>query len=527
MNEDNLRRLYDRLGIGEAPASPPPPPLPLPPPPPAMPPPPPPVAGESPPWEAPASEPVPIPEPIPTALERLVQKKVTVSVPLLVVSIGAIALALIIVVRHSDAPPAPPPVGPVSRVPPPTPAPPEVPAVAPHPPTSPDLPAPPPVDPSPPPPPPPPPPPGLTPLEVRINRIRQNGGTDNSESAVSRALDWLARHQADTGEWEALHFERLCPNGDSCKSSSASGDPAYTPGVTGLALLAFLGARYGPSEGLYAKYVSRGLAWLVLHQDADGGIRVTGGEINFYNQAVATRALCEAAGLSGDERFRGAAQRGLDYLEKTQFPDGGWTYRRDDKVPDRNDASITGWVVLALRAGQEAGLRISADMKSRARDFFLRRTDAATGEVLYAERDPGSGRRGSGLAGLGFACRNWLGDENPDVARHSVAKVLAAIPDWSKYAAAQEKSLRKEIPFSLEQNMAGWYYGTEAMFRRGGADWLTWNTALRELLIDRQIRETHRAGSWEPETSYIGREGGRVFSTAIGVLILTIYARER
>ncbi|HEY3225688.1 MAG TPA: prenyltransferase/squalene oxidase repeat-containing protein [Planctomycetota bacterium] len=522
MNEDNLRRLYDRLGIGEAPASPPPPPLPLSPPPPLTLPPP---AEAEPPKESAIPGPAPGEEQIPSALERLVQTKVAVSVPLLVVSIAAIGLALFIIVRHSDAPPAPPPRGPVAHAPTPTPALPGPSIPVPHPPTTPDPPAPPPVD--PPTPPPPPPPPSLTPLEIRINRIRQNGGTDQSESAVSRGLDWLARHQADTGEWEGMLFERLCPKGDSCQSKAAPGDQAYTPGVTGLALLAFLGAGYAPAEGLYAKNVSRGLAWLVERQDTDGGIRVTGGEVNFYNQAVATRALCEAAAATGDERFRGAAQKALDYLEGTQFPDGGWTYWRDAAVPERNDASITGWAVLAMRAGQEAGLRVSPDMRSRARDFFLRRTDATTGEVLYAERDPGAGRRGPGLAALGFACRNWLGDENPDVARLAVARILAALPDGPKYLAAQEKAARKEFTFSLEQNMAGWYYGTEAMFRRGGADWLVWNTALRGLLVDRQIRETHRAGSWDPETSYIGREGGRVFSTAIGVLILTIYARER
>jgi len=522
VNEDNLRRLYDRLGIGEAPASPPPRPLPQSPPPPLGQPPP---VETEPPKEPSAPAAAPSQDQIPSPVDRLAESKIAVSIPLLVVSIAAIGLALLIIVRHSDAPPAPPPRTPVAHAPTPTPAPAEPTSVVPAPTTAPDPPAPPMGD--PPNPPPPPPPPSLTPQEVRFNRIRANGGTDNSESAVLRGLDWLARHQADTGEWEGMLFERLCPKGDSCQSSSAPGDQAYTPGITGLALVAFLGAGHSPTEGLYAKTVSRGLAWLVLHQDPDGGIRVTGGEVNFYNQAVATRALCEAAGATGDGRFRGAAQKALDYLEKTQYPDGGWNYFRDPALPDRNDASITGWAVLALRAGQEAGLRVAPDMKSRARDFFLRRTDATTGEVLYAERDPGSGRRGPGLAGLGFACRSWLGDENPDVARLSAARVLAAIPDGAKYLDGQEKAARKEFSFSLEQNMAGWYYGTEAMFRRGGAAWVAWNTALRDLLVDRQFRRTHRAGSWDPETGYIGREGGRVFSTAIGVLIMTIYARER
>jgi hypothetical protein len=65
------------------------------------------------------------------------------------------------------------------------------------------------------------------------------------------------------------------------------------------------------------------------------------------------------------------------------------------------------------------------------------------------------------------------------------------------------------------------------MFRRGGADWDAWNAALRDLLVEHQVPEGHAAGSWLPEHTYIGREGGRVFSTAIGALMLSIYARER
>lgn len=508
MNEDNLRKLYERLGIAESTAGPPPPPLPTPlaivePPP---------VSGES---RGPAA--------LPPAMERHAKPRVTLSYPVMLVSIGAIIAGLYLVSRRGDESPGPskPPVvkAPSPTVP--TVAPPVAPpSLPPDPLTPPEKPP----QPRPPEPPAPPPPPELTPAERRAALVRKNGGTDESEAAVARALDWLARHQASTGEWEAGHFDRLCPRTGSCLVKEAAGDPAYTPGVTGLALLAFMEAGHGPASGPHAKAISLGLAWLVEHQNAQGGI-VNGPLILFYNQAVATRALCEAAALTGDDRFRSAAQKALDCLGKSQLADGGWNYYHDPADLPRNDASIAGWVAFAIRSAERAKLAVPSDMKGRVRDLFVRRTVAETGEVIYSDREPGAGRRGVGLVALGLFIRGPSGGDDPEIGRRALARVMAARPEWDLFVAAQEKAA--QFPFSPDQNMAAWYYGTEAMFRQGGSAWKSWNDAVRDLLVEHQVREGHAGGSWEPETSYIGREGGRVFSTAIAVMMLSIYARER
>jgi hypothetical protein len=512
VNEDNLRKLYARLGIAESTAAPPPPPLPAP------------VSlAEPPPAEAAAPAPSG-PENVPSALERLAETRVSISLPTLLLSLAAIIGGLYLISRGSGAP-EPTRTPPVAKAPPaPVIAPPVAPSPAPSEPATP--PAPPPKVDETPEPPAPPPPRELTPAEKRAARVRMNGGSDASEAAVDLALDWLARHQAATGEWEAQHFERRCPRDGSCQIKDASGDKLYTPGVTGLSLLAFMGAGHTAASGPHAKTIALGLAWLVEHQNPEGGI-THDRRVLFYNQAVATWALCEATAATGDARFRTAAQKAIDYLGKNQGGDGGWNYYRDPAEPERNDASITGWVLFAIRAAEKAKLVIPAEMKGRIRDFYLRRTVGQTGEVVYADRDPGAGRRGAGLAALGFFVRDTLGGDDPDIAERAAARVLNAKPDWDQFLAVQEKSGQKTIAFSPEQNMAGWYYGTEAMFRRGGTDWTTWNLAMRQLLIDHQVPEGHAAGSWLPERSYIGREGGRVFSTAIGALILTIYSRER
>lgn len=513
MNEENLRKLYERLGIAESSASPPPPPLPAP------------VSVAEPPIVEPLPEEPRRLENAPSTLGRLAETRVTLSLPVLILSIGAIVGGLVLIsqVKGPGSTPKPP----VATAPSPGPRP-VGPPVAPPvmPPTIPD--PPPPTPPVAPPsiPPAPPPPPELTAAEKRAARIRSNGGNEDTEAAVARALDWLARHQAETGEWEAMHFERKCPRAGSCQVKEAPGDKLYTPGVTALALLAFMGAGHSSTEGPYTKTLSLGLAWLIERQNSEGAI-LEGKRVLFYNHAVATRALCEATRLTGDPRFQSAAQKALDYLGRTQNADGGWSYYRDAAEPERNDASITGWVAFAVRAAEEAGLTVPAEMRGRIRDLFGRRTVNGTAEVQYTDREPGAGRRGSGLVGLGLFVRGRLGEDDADLSRRAVERLLAARPDWDLFLSAQIRSGAREFPFNPDQNFAGWYYGTEGMFRRGGEEWVAWNEALRAALVNHQVREGHPGGSWEPETSYIGREGGRVFSTAIAALMLTIYARER
>jgi hypothetical protein len=515
VNEQNLRKLYERLGIGESPPPSPPRPLPVPEAP---------LYIESPPVAEPVRPDFPPPEGMISSTPlRTPARKVVLSIPLLVISLGAIAFGLLLVTRSggsSAEPKAPVVVAP--RTPPPVVDPPVPPPTIPEP-ATPAIPDPP--DPIPPPPPLAPPPPELTPEQKRAERIRAQGGTDETEKALGLALDWLARHQSEDGSWDAQDFVLRCTNLGNCLDSDAKGDKYYTPGVTGLALLAFLGAGHGPDSQTHGRTVSMGLKWLVENQESDGSIRYRKNKwILFYNQAVATRALCEATRATGDTRFRSAAQKAIDFLGRSQNADGGWDYFQKTKDEERNDASIAGWVGFAVRAGEAAGLKIPDSMKERILDLFNRRTTVDTGEVIYADRNPGAGRRGAGLVALGLYVRGW-GQANPVVTSRATSRLLAARPDWDAYYAAQGRI--KEIKFHPDHNFAAWYYGAEAAWGLGGTTWSSWNDRMRPVLVDHQVREGHSAGSWVPELGYIGREGGRVFSTAVAALMLTMYARER
>jgi hypothetical protein len=129
-------------------------------------------------------------------------------------------------------------------------------------------------------------------------------------------------------------------------------------GVTGLAICAFLSAgSTGRNATPYADTVLRGLSWLVAVQDKEGCVGARASRHFVYNHAYATLALVEAYGLTGDERWRKAAQRGLDFSFLARNPDAAWRY---GVRPTDNDISVTGSVMLSISAAHELNVAAQA-----------------------------------------------------------------------------------------------------------------------------------------------------------------------
>jgi hypothetical protein len=76
-------------------------------------------------------------------------------------------------------------------------------------------------------------------------------------------------------------------------------------------------------------------------------------------------------------------------------------------------------------------------------------------------------------------------------------------------------------------DMYYWYYATLAMFQVGGEPWKKWNEAMKVAIVDSQRTDTDYCtykGSWDNVDPW-GPDGGRVYSTALGALILETYFR--
>ena len=182
------------------------------------------------------------------------------------------------------------------------------------------------------------------------------GGSKASESAVDAALKWFKRHQSPNGQWDVDGYPVNCQEaGPKCEpGKDRKGADAA---VTGYAVLCFLGAGYDhKTPNKFQQTVKRGLDWLVANQNGEGGWGRN------YENGVCSMALCEAYAMTNDPALREPAQKSLDHLRDRQNPGAGkdsyggsgWDYT--SPKPSRNDSSVTGWCVMAMKSGKAAGL---------------------------------------------------------------------------------------------------------------------------------------------------------------------------
>jgi hypothetical protein len=339
--------------------------------------------------------------------------------------------------------------------------------------------------------------------ERRAAAAAARGGSEETERAVQAALAWLAAAQSPDGRWNAAQHgggvERAV-HGHHRHGAGARSDH----GVTGLALLAFLGAGTTHRDGPYADAVALGVRFLVDRQRADGSLS---GDAEFfaalYCHGMATIALAECCALTGDDSLRPALGRAVAHTLAMQHPGtGGWRYA----AGDRGDTSQCGWQVMVLASGRHAGLTGFDGAEARARTFLEGVSSGAAGGL--AAYRPGE-RPSVAMTAEALFCRFVLGMPAGHPAAAEALAMVAAAP-----------------PTSATYNSYTWYYATLASFHAGGAQWERWNAQLQSTLLPLQRRDDGPlAGSWDPDPVW-GGHGGRVYSTALAAMTLEVYYRH-
>jgi hypothetical protein len=331
--------------------------------------------------------------------------------------------------------------------------------------------------------------------------LRRFGGNTETEQAVALALVWLAAHQDPSGKWDCDGFMKQCPDDDQCEGKAIEKDSDV--GVTGIALLAFLGAGHTHrGDTRYRETVRKGLNWLLLEQGEDGHLMGKDKLGRVYSHAIATLALSEAYQMTADERLRPYCQKAIDWLVAAQSPElGGWRYSpRID-----SDTSVFGWAVMALASGRQAGFRVPEACWSKAQSWLPKVSSGSVGELACYQ----PGRQPTpAMTAEALVCRQLFG-----LSRESDVTAEAAI------------YLLGRMPNASEPNIYYWYYGTVSMFQVGGPRWERWNDALQQAILRGQRRSGHQKGSFDPGHPW-GVDGGRVFSTATSALCLEVYYRH-
>jgi len=319
-------------------------------------------------------------------------------------------------------------------------------------------------------------------------RVKKRAVGYEAAFAIRRGLWWLANNQQPDGRWTAS--DSLRPGSSEIERGKTLSDE----GVTAAALLAMLGDGHTPRNGSFRAHVARGVQWLRSRQQPDGSIgnsENTTPELFIVGQALATAALAETYGITGESRYLASAQRAADRLAQYEpkIAASGGSIARKQIAPAALRMAALATVRLARVDNHEetvsktAKAFAKAASSSTALAYPLEGTSAPPITAgMLSMLAPGSAPDTAALAG-----------EVPRLRQH--------LPDWSR------------------NGQVYWLCGTAIAHKAGGDFWQQWNQALVQTLVRHQQKSGADGGSWSPKDRDT-RLGGRVLATALAILAL-------
>jgi hypothetical protein len=214
--------------------------------------------------------------------------------------------------------------------------------------------------------------------------------TEKTQRTIDRGLAFLARRQITRGVG---------------KGSFGTGGYSGGVAVCGLAGLAFMCGGNPPGRGPYGKHVERCIDFICRNTRESGYISVIGAggsRDNMYGHGFATLFLSEVYGMGMhsdiDSRVGEKLRKAVKLIINTQNHAGGWRYQ-----PVRSDAdlSITICQIMALRAARDAGINVPDETRKRCIDY-VKKSQNPDGGFRYTLGSGGSTfpLTGAGLVAL-------------------------------------------------------------------------------------------------------------------------------
>ncbi|MDG2142638.1 MAG: terpene cyclase/mutase family protein [Planctomycetota bacterium] len=332
---------------------------------------------------------------------------------------------------------------------------------------------------------------GLTkPTQGTGDSLFQPGPNAPEVLGLERGLNWLATEQAKTGDGSF-------PRGE-------GKDIKYAPvAVTALGALALMAGGSTASQGPHHVQVGRAIDYLLVHTDLSpasphhGFISAGGDETSLmHGHGFATLALAEAYGMSPKgEHIATALKAAIALIERTQGTAGAWFYKPERQ--SEHEGSLTVCMVQALRAAEEAGVHVDAEVIAKA-DGYLERSQVKDGSFAY---QIGSPRTSVALTAAAISALNATGTYSGD----SLNRATDAI--WRDLAKRKQEGQLSRFPyyerFYLAQ--AFWQSADESHYKRWFPDERT-----------QILRTQNKDGSWA-DTPF-----GQAYATSMNCLVLAI-----
>ncbi|MGI9469018.1 MAG: squalene--hopene cyclase [Rubripirellula sp.] len=339
--------------------------------------------------------------------------------------------------------------------------------------------------------------------DAKITALAQTGGSEKTEAAVASALRFLAQTQQPNGSWNpqttGAGVERA-PLGVNRHGAGGRSETA----ITGLALLAMIGAGNTHHQGPYADHVYRGLAFLINSQSRVpqnlGSLAgpTTSVYSATYSHGIAALAMCEAAAITQDASALVSAKRAMAYTRQIQIPTtGGWRYTRYDRD---GDLSQLGWQAMVLDAGHRAKIPVNPQAVNGIQRFLKSVRAGRGGLASYRPREAPTRT----MTAEALATRLLIGEIVP---KTEIAEA--------------ERFLMQQPPGIGVDNYYYWYYATLALHQLQDDAWRQWNAALQRQLLSTQQPN----GRWSSNTVW-GGYGGEIYTTSMAALCLETYYRH-
>lgn len=330
-----------------------------------------------------------------------------------------------------------------------------------------------------------------------------------SEAALQRGLDWLARNQGRDGNWDSNDL-----------------------GLVGMGTLAFLAAGQLPGRGQHGEAVQRSLDFVVSRAQKSGKLNIADAQRDMYNHGLATFVLGQAQGMTSlqDQRLNTVLSRALRLIADTQCEDGGWDYRAK-RQPNGHDLSLAVMQAKALRSAMDCGFDVSPEVVDQAirsvREHYSPRNVARSAPESEQRKAPGqftyTKGGGSGtiaMAACGVVCLQEFGQYDDWRIEKNMTVIGESIRQLQK-----PRGRDGTMPFDAYTL----YYVGQALYQTGGQDWEEHYPKLRDHLVATQVVNAGSPtehGSWHDRGvgggGRVGGKPGQLYATAVACFILAI-----